>query len=176
MKITSERFPIADVTVGGNTYTIDNIQIISATVDLGGNAASDWVLHVGERTSFALSAATTFETRARHTMTTSLSWSGGDVISVWIAVAAAQSTDATLSALSLVNAADDAAITLTPTVSGTETYTADVASGVAQVTVTATANHGSATFVITPTDANSGTAGHQVNLGTPGSDTGSPWR
>ena len=83
-----------------------------------------------------------------------------------------QSSDATLSALSLVNAADDAAIALTPTfVSGTETYTADVASAVAQVTVTATANHGSATFVITPTDANSGTAGHQVNMGTPGSDT-----
>ena len=83
-----------------------------------------------------------------------------------------QSSDATLSELTLVNAADDAAIALTPTfVSGTESYTADVASAVAQVTVTATANHGSATFVITPTDANSGTAGHQVNLGVPGSDT-----
>ena len=83
-----------------------------------------------------------------------------------------QSSDATLSELTLVNVADDAAITLTPTfVSGTETYTADVASGVAKVTVTATTNHASATFEITPTDADSGTAGHQVNMGTPGSDT-----
>ena len=44
-------------------------------------------------------------------------------------------------------------------------------SAVAQVTVTATTNHASATFVITPTDADSGTAGHQVNMGTPGGDT-----
>ena len=83
-----------------------------------------------------------------------------------------QSSDATLSELTLVNAADDAAITLTPTfVSATEGYRASVVSAVAQVTVAATTNHASATFEITPTDADSGTAGHQVNMGTPGGDT-----
>ena len=93
------------------------------------------------------------------------------MISVWIAAAAVQSSDATLSELTLVNAADDAAITLTPSfVSGTEGYRASVASGVAQVTVAATTNHASATAVITPTDAESGTTGHQVNL-TAGGDT-----
>ena len=60
-----------------------------------------------------------------------------------------QSSDATLSALSLVNAADDAAIALTPTfVSGTESYTADVLYSVVSTTVTATPTHASATEVI----------------------------
>ena len=84
-----------------------------------------------------------------------------------------QSSDATLSALTLVNAADDAAIALTPTfVSGTthEGYTASVASGVATATVTATPTHDEAEAVITPADADADTAGHQVAL-TPGRDT-----
>ena len=84
-----------------------------------------------------------------------------------VTVARAASDDATLSALTLVNAADDAAITLSPAfVSGTthEGYTASVASGVATATVTATATHDEAEAVITPTDADSNTAGHQVNL------------
>ena len=84
-----------------------------------------------------------------------------------------QSSDATLSELSLVNAADDAAIALTPTfVPGTthEGYTASVASGVATATVTATATHDEAEAVITPTDADSNTAGHQVTL-TAGGET-----
>ena len=82
-----------------------------------------------------------------------------------------QSSDATLSELSLVNAADDAAITLSPTfVSATESYMADVASGVATATVAATTNHASATFVIKPADADANTDGHQVGLGVGGGD------
>ena len=168
-----------EFTVDGTTYTFDTLQTFTTSLFLifttaPGNAASDWVLHVGSAsTSFAFSAATLSDAGKQYRWSNAgLTWSGGDVISVWIAVAAAQSTDATLSALSLVNAADDAAITLTPTfVSGTEPYAASVASGVAQVTVTATPTHAEAEAVITPTDADSVLAGHQVNMGTPGSDT-----
>ena len=170
-----------EFTVGGNTYTIDLFLTIPPSLALGftsaaGNAASDWVLHVGSADQFALSAATTSNAGKQYQWSDAgLTWSTGDVISVWLApAAAAQSSDATLSVLTLVNAADDAAITLTPTfVSGTthEGYTASVASGVAQVTVTATTTHDEAEAVITPTDAESGTTGHQVSMGTPGSDT-----
>ena len=98
-------------------------------------------------------------------------WSEGSAGTPVGAMQPPQSSDATLTALTLVNAADDAAIALTPGfVSGTESYTADVASGVATATVTATTNHASATFEITPADADSNTPGHQVNL-TEGGDT-----
>ena len=167
-----------EFTVDGTTYTFDTLQTFTTSLFLifttaPGNAASDWVLHVGSAsTSFAFSAATLSDAGKQYRWSNAgLTWSGGDVISVWIAVAAAQSSDATLSELTLVNAADDAAITLTPPfVSATEGYRASVVSGVAKVTVTATTNHASATAVITPTDADSGTNGHQVNL-TPGGDT-----
>ena len=166
-----------EFTVGVTTYTFDTLQTFTTSLYLifttaPGNAASGWVLHVGSADQFALSAATSSDAGKQYVWSDSgLSWSDGDVISVWLAAAAVQSSDATLSELTLVNAADDAAITLTPTfVSGTEGYRASVASGVAQVTVAATTNHASATAVITPTDAESGTTGHQVNL-TPGGDT-----
>ena len=70
------------------------------------------------------------------------------------------SDDATLSALTL------SGVTFTPTFGpGITGYTADVGNGVSATTVTATTNHASATVVITPADADSNTAGHQVNLG-----------
>ena len=79
--------------------------------------------------------------------------------------AATISTDATLRMLSLVNAADDGAITLTPTfVSATYGYTASVANSVESTTVTATPTHARANAVVTPADADANTAGHQVNL------------
>ena len=79
--------------------------------------------------------------------------------------AATISNDATLRVLSLVNAADDAAITLTPTfVSATYGYTASVANSVESTTVTATPTHARANAVVTPADADANTAGHQVNL------------
>ena len=85
--------------------------------------------------------------------------------------AATISNDATLRVLSLVNAADDAAITLTPTfVSATYGYTASVANSVESTTVTATPTHARANAVTTPADADANTAGHQVTL-TAGGDT-----
>ena len=75
------------------------------------------------------------------------------------------SSDATLSGLSL------SGVTLSPAfASDVETYPASVDYGVASTTVTATTNHASATFDITPADADADTAGHQVAL-TPGRDT-----
>ena len=85
--------------------------------------------------------------------------------------AATISNDATLRVLSLVNAADDAAITLTPSfVSATHGYAASVANSVESTTVTATPTHARANAVVTPADADANTAGHQVNL-TAGGDT-----
>ena len=69
------------------------------------------------------------------------------------------STDATLSALSL------SGVTLDDTfAAGTVAYTGEAASDVSSTTVTATPTHASATRAITPVDADSVAAGHQVNL------------
>ena len=79
-------------TVGGTTYTLNRLADVGTSTLLTftsapGNAASDWVLHIGSAsTSFALSAATTSNAGETYTWTgNSLTWSGGDVISVWIA-------------------------------------------------------------------------------------------
>ena len=60
------------------------------------------------------------------------------------------STDATLSGLALKNAADDSAITLSPStfVSTTTSYTADVANDVDEITVLPTVNESNATYEI----------------------------
>ena len=72
--------------------------------------------------------------------------------------------DTTLSALSLTDAAD-AAVALTPLFAAdTTTYAASVANGVSTITVAATANAVHGTVAITPADADSSTAGHQVAL------------
>ena len=83
-----------EVTVGGNTYTINDFERFGSSLFLAftsapGNAASGWVLYIGSAsTSFALSAATTSSADKVYNWTnTSLTWSGGDVISVWIAPA-----------------------------------------------------------------------------------------
>ena len=91
-----------DVTVGGDTYTIDLLQTLTAFstqvmyfgfTSAPDNAASAWVLHTGSAsTSFALSAATTESAGKRYKWTgTSLTWSTGDVISVWIVAAVSNS-------------------------------------------------------------------------------------
>ena len=81
------------------------------------------------------------------------------------------SSDATLSALALENAADDSAIAISPLfASGTTSYTATVVNGVDEVTIEATVNEGSATFEYLDssdtaiTDADSGKTGQQVSL------------
>ena len=72
--------------------------------------------------------------------------------------------DTTLRALSL-STVTLAPVTLAPAFTpATRTYTAAVGSSVAQVTVTATPNKAGATRTITPADANTTAAGHQVAL------------
>ncbi len=74
--------------------------------------------------------------------------------------------DTTLRALSLSTVTlAPVTVTLTPAFTpATRTYTAAVGSSVTQVTVTATPNKAGATPTITPADANTTAAGHQVAL------------
>ena len=97
-------------TVGGTTYTLNRLADVGTSTLLTftsapGNAASDWVLHIGSAsTSFALSAATTSNAGETYTWTgNSLIWTGGDVISVWIAPPNAAATgEPTISGTNLV--------------------------------------------------------------------------
>ena len=76
-----------------------------------------------------------------------------------VTVTRAGSVDATLSALSL------SGVTLTPAfASGTTAYTASVAHGVTETTVTASASDANASVEVTPEDADDQTPGDQVNL------------
>ena len=131
-----------EVTVGGNTYTINDFERFGSSLFLAftsapGNAASGWVLYIGSAsTSFALSAATTSSAGKVYNWTnTSLTWSGGDVISVWIAPAL--SSDATLSALAL-SGVDALAPPFRWDFTG---YRATVDNPVSSIVVTATPNH-----------------------------------
>ena len=81
------------------------------------------------------------------------------------------SSDATLSALALENAADDSAIAISPLfASGTTSYTASVVNGVGEVTIAPTLNEGSATVEYLNvsdtaiTDADAAKTGQQVSL------------
>ena len=84
-----------EFTVGGTTYTIDNLETLSNSMVLAftsapGNAASDWVLHIGSAsTSFALSAATTYEGDTEYQWnSTGQNWINVPVRSVWLTAAA----------------------------------------------------------------------------------------
>ena len=84
-----------EFTVGGTTYTIDNLETLSNSLLLAftsapGNAASDWVLHIGSAsTSFALSAATTYEGDTEYQWnSTGQNWINVPVRSVWLTAAA----------------------------------------------------------------------------------------
>ena len=78
----------------------------------------------------------------------------------------ALAVDTTLRALSLSTVAlAPVTVTLTPAFTpAVRTYAAAVGSNVTQVTVTATPNKAGATATITPADANTAAAGHQVAL------------
>ena len=88
-----------DVTVGGTTtYTIDTLEIENGHLYLfftsaPGGDASDWVFHIRSGSTvndFALSAADQpFGDAGYRWLDTGLSWSEGDMVSVWIAAAAA---------------------------------------------------------------------------------------
>ena len=87
------------------------------------------------------------------------------------------SSDATLSALALENAADDSAITISPVfAAGTTSYTASVVNGVDEITINPTVNESHATVEYLDssdtaiTDADSGKTGQQVSL-TEGANT-----
>ena len=81
------------------------------------------------------------------------------------------STDATLSALTLEDASDDSAITISPVfAAGTTSYTAAVDNDVDEITITPTVNESNATVEYLDSsdtaiaDANSGKTGQQVSL------------
>ena len=81
------------------------------------------------------------------------------------------STDATLSALTLEDASDDSAITISPVfAAGTTSYTAAVDNDVDEITITPTVNESNATVEYLDssdaaiTDADSGKTGQQVSL------------
>ena len=81
------------------------------------------------------------------------------------------STDATLSALTLEDASDGSAITISPTfAAGTTSYTASVDNDVDEITITPTVNESNATVAYLDssdteiTDADSGKTGQQVSL------------
>ena len=87
------------------------------------------------------------------------------------------SSDATLSALALENAADDSAITINPVfAAGTTSYTASVVNGVDEITINPTVNESHATVEYLDssdtaiTDADSTKTGQQVSL-TEGANT-----
>ena len=87
------------------------------------------------------------------------------------------SSDATLSALALENAADDSAITISPVfAAGTTSYTASVVNGVDEITINPTVNESHATVEYLDssdtaiTDADSTKTGQQVSL-TEGANT-----
>ena len=91
-----------EFTVDGTTYTFDTLQTFTTSLFLifttaPGNAATGWVLHIGSAsTSFAFSAATSSDAGKQYVWSDSgLSWSDGDVISVWLAAAAAANNEAT---------------------------------------------------------------------------------
>ena len=136
-----------DVTVGGSTYTIDYLETRGTSFFLGfasapGSAASDWVLHVGGESTFAFSAVTPSNAGIYEWTGSSLGWSDGDVVSVWIAAA---STDATLSAISAVDNRG-VGLPLSPTFNSAITeYAVPVESAVPSITLTATKNHSGAT-------------------------------
>ena len=162
-------------TVGGTTYTLNRLADVGTSTLLTftsapGNAASDWVLHIGSAsTSFALSAATTSNAGETYTWTgNSLIWTGGDVISVWIAPPNG-ADDATLSALAVTHGSGNTPATLRPGfAAATKSYRSAVEHSVAQVTVTPTATTTGATIEYLDgsdadlADADSGASGHQV--------------
>ena len=91
---------------------------------------------------------------------------GNGPASVEASTTPSPTVDTTLRALSLSTVTlAPVTVTLTPAFTpATRTYTAAVGSSVTQVTVTATRNKAGATPTITPADANTTAAGHQVAL------------
>ena len=124
------------------------------------SASLKLVLHVGTDT-FNFQDADTKGANNRYWNNAGLSWSSGGAVELKLSEAPA-ATDATLSALALVNN-NGAAIALTPGfVTGTKSYTAMVAMGVSSITLTPAVNESNATVAylnasdaaITDTDLN----------------------
>ena len=89
-----------EFTVGGTTYTIDNIQVAGTTLVLGftsapGNAASDWTLHLSNVRQYALSAANPADMGTEYGWASSgQSWSTVVGFPIWLTSAAAVSNNA----------------------------------------------------------------------------------
>ena len=107
------------------------------------SASLKLVLHVGTDT-FNFQDADTKGANNRYWNNAGLSWSSGGAVELKLSEAPA-ATDATLSALALVNN-NGATITLTPGfLTGTKSYTAMVAMGVSSITLTPAVNEPNAT-------------------------------
>ncbi len=167
-----------DLTGATNTYAFTKIQLSVAEIpglgrtfrlDLGSNLAdadlAGLTLHVCD-SDFPFSKATHNATLNSYSWWVSGSdWSTYATRTLYLSVPSA-SSDATLSGLTVTAGGTD----LVTFASGTKTYTAMVASDVAEVTVTPTTNDTGATVAYldgddaTITDADTGVDGHQVTL------------
>ena len=177
----SEQMPHED----GGTITLSTAAGTAQTADYSALSATSFTLEATDFSSVDVGGSTRY--RAADTATVAIvddsaeedaenftvSMAGGSdldgrvrlgtLASLTVTIAANDapvlSTDATLNALSL------SGVSFPPTfVSGTTSYTANVANSVSSTTVTPTPSHAAAGVVITPGDADSITAGHQVNL------------
>ena len=167
------------ITIGSDTYTISSVLVLSGAragtlaITLDKSFPTDDVntlefyTDIGTKT-FKVSEATAYPTGYGYFWADSdLTWSdGGPNVTLRLRRAATLSMDATLSGLTVTAGGTD----LVTFASGTKTYTAMVASAVAEVTVTAETTDSGATVAYldgddaTITDADTGVDGHQVTL------------
>ena len=165
------------ITIGSDSYTIPSLLVLSGAragtlaITLDKSFPTDDVntleFDVGSKT-FKVSEATAYPTGHGYFWADSdLTWSdGGPNVTLRLRRAATLSTDATLSGLTVTAGGTD----LVTFASGTKTYTAMVASDVAEVTVTAeTTDSGASIDYLdgddaTIDDADTGVDGHQVTL------------
>ena len=166
-----------DFDYDGSTYTFSHIRVssagglqISMTAAFSQTALDNLTFQAGS-SSFALSDATTSDSKAMNWNSAGLSWSSGQTIAVkMVSGGTTLSTDATLSDLDLADAADGSAIDLNETfAAATKSYTAGVANSIDEITVEP-ASDNNATFAylddsdMALTDADTNKAGFQVDL------------
>ena len=118
----------------------------------GNNEGTSGTVNPDEPLQLELTASSSFSTPKTATLTLD-----GTVSGTFTATTRAARTNANLSALTV------SGVTLS-FAAGTYSYTGSVANSVAQVTVGHTAADNAASVIVTPADANDGTAGHQVDL------------
>ena len=165
------------ITIESDTYTISSVLILTSgavgalviTLDTKFPTSDVATLEfdIGSKTFKVSEASVLLVGDGYYWLDSGLTWSDGDTdVTLRLRRAATLSMDATLSALTVTGGGSD----LVTFASGTKTYTAMVASDVAEVTVTAETTDSGATVAYldgddaTTTDADTGVDGHQVTL------------